>query len=58
MTPEVGRALLFAVDALDGLGLRLDESIGGNDVSERLERALAQNKPKTPRGKRKRARGA
>lgn len=36
----------------------LDDSIGGNDVSERVERALAQNKPKTPRAKRKRTRGA
>jgi hypothetical protein len=35
---------------------QLDESIGGNDVSERVERALAQNKPKTPQRKRKRPR--
>jgi len=35
---------------------QLDESIGGNDVSERLEKALAQNKPKTPQRKRKRSR--
>ena len=35
---------------------QLDESIGSNDVSERLEKALAQNKPKTPQRKRKRSR--
>lgn len=33
---------------------QLDESIGGNEVSERLERALAQKKPRPATRKRKR----
>ncbi|MEP7119306.1 MAG: hypothetical protein ABJE95_00110 [Byssovorax sp.] len=47
MIPDLGRALILKY--VEGWAKQLDESIGGDDVSERAHRAVAAAKVKAGR---------